>query len=904
MIGRAVVVLLLWSLIFTQTLSGQCNYQPARSYQFRSSAFDVAVDGADVFTANGYGISRYAGTSLVKTLALPGTTRIVRIYNGNLFAGSGTGVFVIAKSNGLSIAGSADASYAVNDILGAGTFLYVATSNGLQQYNISNPASPARTASAFATSGVNVTSLALDATTLYVADSDNSIEVFSIANPASPQKTGTITSLPRVTSVKLLGNQLLASDGVQSDVFVLNGAVPTKIATLPFGTNAIAALGDNIVAAAGTDRRLHIVDLTRVGGPVELFAADLAPSGGTINRIGAVAASGNQLYVASGDVGLQIYDLTGFATPYPIRSYGTGSTSSVAATSNRIYAAGSNGGLVELGVASTGEVTLLRQWDNSADIVQDVAEGFLLTSSGSTLTYWTLNSSKPSAISTVSFKNPVQSAVVVKNNAYAVLSDQTIWLADLTLATPAPHQLTTNAQHPSLIARSGSSIAIADQRADGTSSVINYPTGNTLEIPRTASVPGVATAFAHSGNLAALFTFRGITVVDLAAGKQTVMSQSNSAIPSSLALDGTYVFATTANGLMIWNARTGAFVRTIPLPSTASRVAVPDSPNGHAAIATADGVTSVDYNSPSKLPAAVPVPNGNAYYKKVLAARDRLYLFDGRGVDVFETVAGLMPHYIARLSPGGLIDVAADDSGLYVLTISGVVYAYAPDTTPITQRTVADTASDTDPQSIAVVAGAPWVTVSQQCRTGSCQNNTLVLDRLSLATTATLGGGIVSVTTSGTRAYAITSLPSEVRVIDVSSPQHPVQISARPAEGTNAPVSIAYSSGTLFVLGEKLYAYSESGLTKLSEQSASFDPATYADQRILVSGGCGVVTGRSVAPALYSVPSLASSGSISVPANVKSVATSDNVVYVLTEDSVEIWSNGTPGTAPRHRAAH
>jgi len=356
--------------------------------------------------------------------------------------------------------------------------------------------------------------------------------------------------------------------------------------------------------------------------------------------------------------------------------------------------------------------------------------------------------------------------------------------------------------------------------------------------------------------------------------------------------------------LMIWNARTGSFVRTISLPSPAARVAVPDSPNGHAAIATADGVTSVEYNSSSKLPVAVPVPNSNAYYRKVLAGKDRLYLFDGRGVDVFETVAGLMPHYITRLTPGGVIDVAADDSGLYALTISGVVYAYAPDTTQVTQRTVADTAADTQPQSINMVAGAPWVSVSQQCKTGSCQNNTLVLDPLSLATTATLGGGIVDVTTSGSRAYAITSLPSEVRVIDVSSPLHPVQVSARPAEGTNGPVSIAYSSGTLLVLGEKLYVYSESGLAKLSEQSVSFDPATYSDQHILVAGGCGVVTGRAAAPALYSVPSLASAGSIAVPGNVKSIAASDNVVYVLTEDSVEIWSNGTPGTAPRHRAAH
>ena len=913
MLGRAAAVFLLSFIAVTNAVFGQCSYQPVSSYQFRSSILDVAADSLDILAANGYGIALYGAQSgaptLTTTLPLAGPTRVVRRFNGNAYAGSGTSIVLVLISHvpaegpatGLSIGGSVDAGATVNDILPAGSKLYAATSKGVQQYDITNPL-PGRTAAAFATSGTNTTSLAIDANTLYVADSDSTIEVFSIVDPANPQKLGTITSLPRTTSVTILDGYLFASDGVQTDIFLLSGATATKIATVPFGTTSLEQIADNVVAIAGSDRRLHIVDIGVIGSPVELFATDLLPSGGTINRIGAISLAGNKLYVAAGDIGLAVYDLAAFQPPYPLRSYASGATSSIVSTQTRIYAALSSGGIVELSQAASGAVTKLRQWSDGVSTVHDVAGDFLLSSSGSTLTYWTLTSTTPVPVSTVSFSAPVTSAVAVGTNAYVILNDQTLWLADLAQVSPAPRQLGIAAQHPGLVARSGSSLAIADLRDDGTTGIINFRNGSTLEIPRTANVAGVATAFAHSGNLVAVFTFRGVTVVDLSSGSQTVMSGSTSTIPTSLALDGTNVLATTSSGLTVWNARTGALVRTIPLPSNSSRVAVPEPADGFAAVATSDGITSVAYTSQSQLPALLSIPNGNAYYKKVLAAKNRLYLFDGRGVDLFETVSGHVPHYLNRIAPPGIIDIAATDRGVFALTNNGTVYSYAPDGTPITQRVVASTDNDTTPLSINAVGGAPWVSASQGCRTGTCQNNTFVLDPQSLVTTATLSGAVTEVTTSGSRAYAITTLPAEVRVLDVADPLHPTTVVSRAVEGTNAPVSIAYASGTVLVLGEKLYSYAEATLVKLGEQAVAFDPTTYPDQQILVSGGCGIVTGRVATPALYGVPSLAPAGSIPVPALVKSVASSGTHVYLLTEDSLEIWANGAAQPAPRHRA--
>jgi len=915
MLGRAAAVLLLLSIAVTNRVFGQCNYRPVNSFQFRSSFLDVTADQLDVLAANGYGLALYAvGTgappALTASLPLPGTTRVVRQHNGNAYAGSGSGIFLILKSRlpveapstGISVGGSADAGATVNDLLPLGSRLYAATSSGLQQYDIGNP-TPARTPVTFATSGTVITSLAVDRDTLYVADSDSSVEVFSIADPANPQKIGTVSSLPRVTSVRIDRNRLYASDGVQTDVFLLSGQTATNITTLPFGINAFATISGDIVAVAGNDRRLHVYDFSLIAAPVELFATDFLPSGGTINRVAAIASTPGKLYVAAGDVGLAVYDVSSFRSPYPLRSYPTGATSSVVSTSDKIYAAGANGGLSEFNQASSGEVTKLRQWDDRLDVVHDTDGGFLLTSTGSTLTYWTLASTSPAVISTASFAAPIQSAIIAGTTAYAILDNQTLWSIDLSQATATPRAVTTTAQHPTLIARSGSSIVIADARDDGSTVILNYSGSLQQLLPRSATIAGVATALAHAGSLAAVFTFRGISVADLASGTVTTMAQSNNAVATSLALDATSVLAITSSSLVVWDARTGALVRTVPLPGAPARVDVAESANGFAAVATADGITSVAYKTQSQLPTMLPLANGNAYYREVLAAKNRLYLFDGRGVDVFETAAGFTPHYLTRIAPAGVLDVAATERGAFALTNNGTVLAYAPDGTLVTQRNVIEGLADTSVNSIAAIAGAPWVSVSQQCRTGNCQKNTFVLDPQTLLLTSTMGGGITDAVSSGSRAYAITTLPTDVRVIDVADPLHPAPLVSRATEGTNAPVSVAYSSPTVYVLGEKLYAYAESNLLKTGEQPVPFDPLTYIDQRVVISGDCAVVAGRSAMPELYSVATgWTPNAGIAVPAPVRSVTSSGNNLYLLTDDSLEIWSTGSAPPAPRRRA--
>ncbi len=296
MSGRVAAVLLFSSITITNAVFGQCNYRPVASFQFRSSFYDVAVDQLDLLAANGYGLALYtlngAAPVLTATLPLSGPTRVVRSFNGNAFAASGTGLHFIRKtsvtvtgpSTGIRVGGSVDAGAVVNDLLPVGSRLYAATANGLQRYDILDPSRPAKTGASFQTSGTATTSLALDGDTLYVADSDSTVEVFSIADPSNPQKLGTLPSLPRVTSVRVDRTRLFASDGVQTDAFLLNGSTAIKVATFPFGISTFATISGDVAAVAGNDRRLHVFDFTLVAAPVELYATDLLPSGGTINR--------------------------------------------------------------------------------------------------------------------------------------------------------------------------------------------------------------------------------------------------------------------------------------------------------------------------------------------------------------------------------------------------------------------------------------------------------------------------------------------------------------------------------------------------------------------------------------------------------------------------------------------
>jgi hypothetical protein len=873
--GRVLAVLLL-SVVPSLVARAQCGIAPTYSAQFRSSIYGIAIDGNDLWAATGYGLAHYDRSvdppRLLSSIPLPGTTRVVRVANGVVYAGSGTTLYAGARS--------VDAGDNVNDVAVTPLVVFVATDNGLLELD----AGDLHLINTLTTSSKKVTSLALLNSTLYAADGDKSVEVFDISVPTLAQRTAQLDALPRTTAVHVNNGRLYASDGVQTILFTTSGT-PLS-AALPVGSSALAPLAGDAVYVAGNERAVHAVDFTTAQQPVELFAQELAPSG-RISTIFALQRAGSRLYAAAGDIGLLSWDVSSFAAPFAVHAYTTKGTTSVATIGNALYAGNASGGIDEYKISGSGALTQARHWDPRTLTVTDASsDGFLLTTTGPTVVDWTVNATTPVPVATVTFPTTVTNAVLAGSTIYALLADRTLWSADV--ATLAQTKIDLGIAKPQALARAGMGIVLAAP-GDATTTVYLVTSGDFAH-PRSVTVPGIPTAgIAANGTTAAIFTYLGITLIDVASGAQTVIPNSTSsvALPTQLAFAGTTLLELTDTDVLAWDTATRTLAARYAMPAPPAAVAGGDNV---AAVATTEGVASIVLNTASHAPSLFAAPNGNAYYKKLSAAGNRMLLFDGRIADVYEITTS--PRLTASLRAPGMIDVAAAPTALFTLSNSSVVSAYSIEGALLAQKTVA-TGSDTVPLSIAVVNGAPWVSLSTGCLSGGCRNTTLVLDPHSLVQTASMTGAVTDVAIDGTTAFAIATMPNEVRVVDVADPLHPNVLQSRAADGT----SIAERAGTVYVLGDKLYTFAASSLAPLgSTLSFLIDPT----ESVRIAGDCALVGGRTFAPRLYALPAIAGQTTPGLPALPQSVVARNGALFILTDDSLEVWSSG-PAFAPPAR---
>ncbi|PYQ47138.1 MAG: hypothetical protein DMF59_19700 [Acidobacteria bacterium] len=72
---------------------------------------------------------------------------------------------------------------------------------------------------------------------------------------------------------------------------------------------------------------------------------------------------------------------------------------------------------------------------------------------------------------------------------------------------------------------------------------------------------------------------------------------------------------------------------------------------------------------------------------------------------------------------------------------------------------------------------------------------------------------------------------------------------------------------------------------------------TFADQHIRISGACTVVTGRSFAPQILNATSFPS------PSPARNVTSQGGTFYILTDHSLEIWSDQALPKPPRRAPA-
>ncbi|HYC93525.1 MAG TPA: hypothetical protein VEO54_30240 [Thermoanaerobaculia bacterium] len=874
--GRVAILsflLPLSSFLFSPSATAQCNWTPRLSVPFRTTALDVSIDGTFLWLATGYGVQllQNDGTRVAGSIALPGATRVVLADGrGNAYAGSGSRLYVLRGSaSGVQLVGGVDAGATVNDLLIAGGYLFAATANGLVHFDILEPANPIRTSAVLPTTSPNVTSLAATGTRLYAADGDTSLEVFSITIPSVPQRTGELATLRAASVHAAPDGTLYVSDalGLNSDIFP-SGAT-TRLARLPAGTTAFAAGTNNVHFTAGAERTIRAVDFSSTTTVQERFELQLAPTAGTDNVIHAMARAGNKLYVAAGDMGLAILDIGPVAPPYPVVAYRSGATTSVVVSGDRAWFADGAKILEQSidtnGIAMTAPRTLA---DSAGLLVHDVRGDKLLTSNGGMAMVRSL-AATPATGPTTTFPGPIRTAALAADDTVvALLQDGTVWAGAQQLPLP---RITFMGHHDGNI--------VFVERPGAATSVIHRYGSDVKHTVSGAALGGVAV----DATRAAIFTFAGINVVDLATGAVTVIPESHRVVPQQLAFAGEHVLLLDRRTLYVFD-RNG-LVRQQPLPADAYML---DARPGVAVLATNEGTSAVSYLGQQPTPSIL---GGSTFYTKLAASSDRLYLSSGDTIDIF---AGTT-HFEKNLRVGGLFDFTATESALFALSAAGVVTAYSPQGVQYAQLAL-DEGSDAQMIGIETAGGAVWVSLSRGCLTGGCQKKTLVLDPASLAITSTMNGGTIDLAVAGTRAYALTDLPAEVRVLDIRDPLHPVQLvaTAAPASAT----SLAAYSGRVYVAGDRLYEYAESTLlprgTHLTAV-ANPDPA----QQVRVDGNCLVLTARGANPEAYDAATLAPATTFELPSNARAAAVSPGRLVILTGHSIEVWSTAAP--APRKR---
>ena len=897
---RGCAAILLLSLSFSSPVLAQCNWTSRASHQFRSTVFDVATEDSFIWSATGYGIelSQLANgvPVAVDILALPGQTRLVRTRGSLVYAASGTRLYVLRRNGvDIQVVRFIEAGGTINDIEAGPAHLYLATSNGIAQFDLIDATNPGRTNARLETSNLNVTSLAIADTLLYAADGDSSVERFSIATPALPQRTGALESLPRSLAVHAAREQATAqyrvfvSDGQNTELFV-NG---TRFASAGIGATSLAVADDtgNIFYVAGNDRALRKIS---VGSTIAiLYEEQLAPTSGTANRIVALHDRADLLFVAAGDIGLSTFrDDGGWAQAIP----GVTSTAFGASSAYVSYAAN---GLAELTRTVGATANERRRWATGVPhTIHDSRTDALLTASGTTMTLWDLAPSTPTAAWTGTFPAAITTSVIAGDVVYALLANGALYSVNVKTDAP-PQPVSTGAIKATDILRHEGALALVEILNSGNTVIHHYANGNLTSTPRSFTVDGASTAKAAlDATRTAVFTFRGITVVNLATGATTVLPGSADVFVKQLALTSgngrNDVVALTDRSLLVWNAQGEPFLaRELPLPADALSLRADATTAG---VVTVDGLLLTTTGSDA-FPELVPDGNANRYYTKAVAATDRLYLYAADGIDIFSTKVGDTPQHVTGVRAAGVIDLAASNDFLFTLASNGTVAAYSREGQLVAQASL-DQGADSQPLGIATANGAPWVAFSKGCLSGGCTKSTLVLDPRSLAVTATLSGGVLDVVTSGNRAYALFDLPLSVRVLDVTNAQSPSQLASRALDTPAA--SVAYSTGTVYVLGEKLRAFDEATLTPQPERLTAmpFD----ASQRIRIDGNCAVITGRSFDPQLYALPQWTAAPGIELPSAARAVASQPGRLFVLTDTSLEVWST-VPATQPTKRRA-
>lgn len=208
------------------------------------------------------------------------------------------------------------------DVVVTGTHAFVADSAGLHIVDVSDPEHPQRTGT-LDTPGLPM-AIAITAQYAYLADSQSGLFIADINSLTSPQQAGRYTDIT----------------GFATDVALSNGQ-----------------------ALLVTESALHIVD---VSAPSTPMASNRYPS--PLSTAYGVVSRDNRAYVASGESGLAIVDLTDPAAPVMLgQATGIGDATAVAIDGDTACVASGFDGLYTVHIGDPGAPVMLGHWDTPGE---------------------------------------------------------------------------------------------------------------------------------------------------------------------------------------------------------------------------------------------------------------------------------------------------------------------------------------------------------------------------------------------------------------------------------------------------------------------------------------------------------------------------------------------------------
>jgi serine/threonine protein kinase len=225
------------------------------------------------------------GNKLAFQGQIGGNSYAVDMQGGVALLGVGPRMYVLDVSNPSTpqfVGQTAIMPGVVRDIIVEGNFAYVAAGKGyLRVIDISNPANPLEVASYV--EGSYAMGLALDENTIYIADNPFGLRAIDISDPLQPRKAGE-QKVP----------------GASSSVYIS---------------------GSRAYLAGSTLGTLVVIDISNPAGLVDLGSVDIPEAAGSM--FVAVQVRGNYAFVAAGNAGLVIIDISDPSQPVKVGGYQT-----------------------------------------------------------------------------------------------------------------------------------------------------------------------------------------------------------------------------------------------------------------------------------------------------------------------------------------------------------------------------------------------------------------------------------------------------------------------------------------------------------------------------------------------------------------------------------------------------